>query len=238
LKREHGASFGGDETLDRVRRRIAVAERPPQCRARARARIGTPVGATSVDVSVWIAVVSGVALAAACGLRAFLPLWLLGLAGRAGWVEVVPSAAWISSDLALIALGVATVVELAADKIPVVDHALDAVGLVVRPAAAWFAAYALLVHWPAPWGQAAAFVLALIALAIQGVKAKVRLGSTAATFGAGNPLLSAIEDAMSFAISVAALLLPWVALAGILVVAWWLHRRSRTSRVVVEVPRS
>ena len=50
---------------------------------------------------------------------------------------------WLAHDFALVALGVATVVEIAADKIPVVDHVLDVLGLAVRPAAAWLASYAV-----------------------------------------------------------------------------------------------
>jgi Domain of unknown function (DUF4126) len=180
-----------------------------------------------VHVSSWLAVGAGVALAAACGLRAFLPLLLVGAAARGGLVELAPSVHWLASDPALIALAVATVVELAADKIPVVDHALDTVGMVLRPAAAWLAAYSLLVHWPAPWGQIAALLPALMALGVQGAKAKIRLGSTALTLGTGNPMVSVVEDLVSFALSAAALIAPWLALIGLLVLILVLARRRR-----------
>src|SRR5712691_1094566 len=150
-----------------------------------------------MHASQWLAIGAGIALAAACGLRAFLPLLVLGLAARGGLIDLAHPVGWLSSDPALIALGVATVLELAGDKIPVVDHALDAIGLVLRPASAFLASYALLIHWPAPWGQAAALLLALMALAIQGAKAKLRLGSTALTLGAFNPLVSVVEDVVS-----------------------------------------
>jgi hypothetical protein len=132
---------------------------------------------------------------------------------------------WLSSDPALIALGVATVVEIAGDKIPVVDHALDVIGLALRPAAAWLATYSLLVHWPAPWGQLVALLPALMALGIQGAKAKVRLGSTALTLGTGNPVVSLVEDLLSLAMSAVALIVPWLALALLLVVLAVLARR-------------
>jgi len=180
-----------------------------------------------MHMSQWLAVGAGVALSAACGLRAFLPLLVLGIAARSGQVHLSSNVDWLASDMALIALGVATVLELAADKVPVLDHALDAIGLVLRPAAAWLATYALLVHWPTPWGQVVALVLALIALAIQGAKAKVRLGSTALTLGTANPLVSIVEDVLSLGMAAAALVVPLLALAAALLLAVALARRPR-----------
>ena len=175
----------------------------------------------------WLAVGAGVALAAACGLRAFLPLLVLGLAARGGLVHLTPSAAWLAHDWPLMALAVATVLELAADKVPVLDHALDVIGLVVRPAAAWLAAYAVLIHWPAPWGQAVALLLALIALAFQGVKAKLRLGSTAVTLGTANPVVSVLEDIAALAMSLAAVLVPILGVVLLVLLALVLRRGRR-----------
>jgi hypothetical protein len=182
-----------------------------------------------MHMSQWLAIGAGVALSAACGLRAFLPLLVLGIASRSGLVHLAPKVQWLTSDAALIALGVATVLELAGDKIPVVDHALDAVGLVLRPAAAWLASYALLIHWPTPWSQIVALTLALIALGIQGAKAKLRLGSSALTLGTANPLLSIVEDVLSLGMAAAALVVPLLALAAAILLAVALGRRKRAS---------
>jgi len=169
---------------------------------------------------------AGVALSAACGLRAFLPLLVLGIASRGGLVHLAPKVQWLTTDVALIALGVATVLEMAGDKIPVLDHALDAIGLVLRPAAAWLASYALLIHWPTPWGQIVAIMLALIALGIQGAKAKVRLGSSALTLGTANPVVSTVEDVLSLGMSAAALVVPLLALGAAILLAVVLGRRK------------
>jgi uncharacterized protein DUF4126 len=178
-----------------------------------------------MGVGEWLAVASGVALAASCGLRAFLPLLVLGIAARVGLVHPSPQTAWLGQDLALLALGVATVLELAADKIPMVDHALDAIGLVVRPVAAWVAGFALLGGWPSPWSQAIATLLALMALGVQGIKAKARLGSTGLTLGAGNSLLSTLEDAVALALAVVGLLAPLVVVAALIAFALFAGRR-------------
>jgi hypothetical protein len=176
-----------------------------------------------------IAVLSGIAVAAACGLRAFLPLLILGLASRFGLVQLRGSVEWLSGDLALIALGTATVLEIAADKIPVVDHALDAVATVIRPIAAWLGSFAVLSSWPTPWAQIAAVVLGALALTVHGVKSGVRVGSTVTTGGAGNIVLSVLDDVLSFVLSALAVLGVIAAIVAVLFVIWLRFRRRGPS---------
>ena len=181
-----------------------------------------------MDVSAWLALLSGIAIAAACGLRAFMPLLLLGIAARMGLVELRGSMDWIATDHALIALGVATVLEMAGDKIPVVDHALDVVGTVLRPAAAWLGAYALLQAWPTPWAQIAAVVLGTTALGVHGVKSQLRLGSSAVSLGAANPIVSAVEDGLAFLTVMVAVLAPVLAIAVPVLLVMLFRRRRRS----------
>jgi len=176
-----------------------------------------------------LALASGIAVAAACGLRAFLPLLLLGLAARAGLIALRANAAWLASDLALLALAVATVVEVAADKIPVVDHALDAIGTVLRPAAAWLGAYAVLQAWPSPWAQMAALALGTTALAVHGAKAKLRLGSSIVTLGTANPFVSFIEDGLALVTMAIAILVPALAIAIPILLVIAFRRRPRAA---------
>src|SRR5215471_7021247 len=86
----------------------------------------------TIDRSMVLAVMTGVALAAACGLRAFLPLLVAGVASRFGLLSLGPNFTWLGENPALVALGLATVLEMVGDKIPVVDHALDVAGTVIR----------------------------------------------------------------------------------------------------------
>jgi len=185
-----------------------------------------------VHVSLVLALLTGVGIAAASGLRAFLPLLAVGLASRVGWLELRPGSDWLSSDLALWALGTAAVLEIVGDKFPVVDHALDAAGTVVRPAAAWVATFAVLSHWPAPWPGLVATLFGAGALALQIAKAKARLTSTALTLGHGNPVLSFAEDAGATTLVLLAIAAPILgalaALAGI-VAAVLLLRRKRAA---------
>ena len=86
----------------------------------------------------------GVALAAACGLRIFVPLLVLGTASAFGWVEVSGGLAWIGSAPALTVFGVATVIEVAAYHVPWLDNALDYLGAPVAVGAGTLMAASLL----------------------------------------------------------------------------------------------
>ena len=185
-----------------------------------------------VHPSLLLALAAGIAISAASGLRAFLPLLGVGLAGRFLGLPLAEGTQWLRGDLALIALSVAAVVEIAADKIPVVDHALDVVGTLIRPAAAMVASYAMLDQLPAPWSAIAALALGGGALMVHAAKSKVRVGSTATTLGAANPLLSLVEDGTVITIVVIAILVPLLALAVmvltfVLFVRWLRGRRRR-----------
>ncbi|MFI5371869.1 MAG: DUF4126 domain-containing protein [Candidatus Eisenbacteria bacterium] len=179
-----------------------------------------------------LALVGGVVIAATTGLRAFLPLFALGIAGRLGWWPVEAHLKWLQSTPALVALGVATLLEMAGDKIPVVDHLLDAVGTVVRPVAGVIGSFVVLQAWPTPWGQIAAIVLGGLTLGVHGLKAKTRLASSVATLGTANPALSIVEDVLALVGTVFALVLPFVALFVVLLaIGLLLRAMSRPGRV-------
>lgn len=189
-----------------------------------------------MDSGMWIALLSGVAVAAACGFRAFLPLFALGLAGRFHLITLRGGAEWLTGDLALTAFAVAAVVEIVADKVPVVDHALDTVATVLRPVAAWLGAFAMLSGWPTPWAQIAALVLGTLALGVHGARAGARVGSTATTLGMANPFLSLIDDAIALLL-LAAVVFGVIALVVVLL-ALILWLRSRRRRAVPAGPRA
>ena len=56
-----------------------------------------------------MAVMMGLALAATCGLRAFLPLFVVGCMGALGQLELASSFQWLQQPIALAALGLAVV---------------------------------------------------------------------------------------------------------------------------------
>lgn len=191
------------------------------------------------DLITWgFALVGGIVIAATTGLRAFLPLFALGLAGRLGWWRADEHMRWLQSTPALVALGLATVLEIAGDKIPVVDHLLDAVGTVVRPVAGVLGAFVVLQALPTPWGQIAALVLGGLTLGVHGLKAKTRLGSSITTLGAANPGLSIVEDVLALLGTLLALVLPFVALFVAILAVWLLVRAMMRATRMAPPPES
>ena len=176
-------------------------------------------------LSLAVQVAMGLGLAACAGLRAFLPLLVVGLAGRLELVPLSESFAWLATGPALVVLSVAVVAELLADKVPVVDHALDALGTLVKPGAGTLVAASVLTDLPPlPTAVLALCTGGAVSAGVHLTKAKVRLLSTAATAGIGNPLLSVLEDVGAVIGSVAALVVPLLvaalflaALVGLLV---------------------
>ena len=182
-------------------------------------------------------VAAGIALAACAGLRAFLPLLMLGVAGRLEWIALGESYRWLASWPALVIFGVAVVVEILSDKIPFVDHALDLVGGVVKPAAGALLAASVLADLT-PLQAAVAGILAGGGTAglVHVLKAKVRLFSSITTAGLGNPFLSVAEDLASFFGSLVAIVIPALLLAVLAatIVAFFFvrHRfRARAARL-------
>jgi hypothetical protein len=168
----------------------------------------------------------GIALAAACGFRVFVPLLVMSAASFTGHLNLSSGFEWIGSMPALIGFGVATVVEIAGYYIPWVDHLLD---VIATPAAVVAGAIAMassmvglspFLHW----------TLALVAGGgvaglIQTFTGVTRLTSTATTGGIGNPLVSTVEAGGSVTLSVLAILLPLVAAIVVVVVLFLVARK-------------
>jgi hypothetical protein len=174
----------------------------------------------------WVpAVLLGLGLASSTGLNTFLPLLCLSAATHFNvfGVQLNGSFGWLASGTALAALSVAALVEVVGDKIPVVDHALDAFGTIARPAAGALAAASVFLGDPAAAALVGLVIGAPSAFSFHAAKAGTRAASSATTMGLGNPILSTLEDAGAVALTLLALLSPWlvpVALAAVVYVGW------------------
>ena len=179
----------------------------------------------------------GLALAATCGLRAFLPLFVVSLLSHLGHIEVSEGFEWMSSTLAVMALGAAVLLELMADKVPVVDHALDTVAVFVKPVAAMVAAASVMTEIDPLLSTVVGLILGgSMAQGVHLVKAKLRLLSSALTATVANPFLSIIEDVLALVATIMAFLLPvLLVLAALALSVWgfrtWLRRRNQAIEV-------
>lgn len=181
-----------------------------------------------------LALCMGVSLSAACGFRVFVPLLAVSLMVHFGDVHVNESLAWVGSDAALICLTIATLTEIAAYYIPVIDNALDTLAVPMAVIAGTIITSGMMPELPGviQWG------LALVAGGgsaglISAATAGLRGGSTATTAGFGNFLVSTSENTLAVIGSAVALLAPILAAVGlilILCVCAWLLSRLFTRR--------
>jgi Domain of unknown function (DUF4126) len=164
-----------------------------------------------------LSIAVGLGLAAACGFRVFVPLLIAALAARFGQLPLAPGFDWLAGLPALIALGTATLLEVAAYYIPWLDHALDVVATPTAVGAGMLAAASVLTDLAPPlrWGISIIGGGSAAGL-IQGALVLLRLKSTVLTGGLGNPVLSTAELLGACVTALLAILLPLLGLALVL----------------------
>ena len=166
------------------------------------------------DVDIALSLVMGIALAAAAGFRAFVPLLATGLAIHFGAIDPAPGFAWLGEPIVLAALAAATVLEVAAYYIPGVDHLLDVIAAPLALAAGVVVAASVMTDVPSWLRWLAAIVAGGGATAAAySITSLARAKSGAATGGFGNPLVSTAELLGAAGIAALALLAPLVALS-------------------------
>jgi hypothetical protein len=102
------------------------------------------------------------ALGWASGLRLYLTVLLVGMAGHWGWLPLPPGLQVLASPLVMGCAGVMALVEFLADKIPLVDSAWDALHTLIRiPAGAALVA-GLVSGWAGDHGSAWGVIAALL----------------------------------------------------------------------------
>ena len=159
---------------------------------------------------------AGIGLSAACGWNTFAPLLVLALADRVSDGAVLGFGqsntsdhpfAWIASIAGILVWLALMTLELILDKIPRVDHAVDVIGTVLRPATG-----ALCFMAVGKSDDSIDIVLAMavgmvIAGGIHWDKARRRLALASNSLGLGTPFVSMLEDSLSILIAVMSLIL-------------------------------
>lgn len=178
-----------------------------------------------------IAVALGISLSACCGFRVFLPLLVTSIAMKAGWVPVAGAEAWMGTWAAILSFGLASVLEIGAYYIPVLDNLLDALAtpLAIGAGSLLAASFLPVGDWDPllRWGLG---ILAGGGMAgtIHAGTGAVRLLSTKTTAGAGNAVVATGEHLTAGIGSVLALLLPvLMAVLALLLVIFVIFRLFR-----------
>jgi hypothetical protein len=187
------------------------------------------------DLEVLASLGTGLALAAAAGFRVFVPLLVVSLAARTGWLPLSAGFDWMGSTPALIVFATATMLEIVAYYMPFFDNLLDTIATPAAVVAGIVASASVLTDVP-PWFRYSVAIIGAGGTAgiVQGSTVLLRLKSSAATAGTGNIFLASLELLGSLVMSVASLLLPLLALflvAGFLFFAMWRLARFRHRRV-------
>ncbi len=155
----------------------------------------------------------GVALAAAVGLRVFLPLLIVALAAHFGHLPLAAAFDWLAGWPAIVMLGVAATAEMAAYYIPGVDNLLDALAAPLALVAGTFMVAAPLWELPPLIKWTAAIVAGGGAAGLtQGVTSMLRAKSTLTTAGVANPVVATGELGGALLLSLLALAVPLLAL--------------------------
>jgi hypothetical protein len=178
----------------------------------------------------------GISLAAATGFRIFLPLLILGLAVKGGYMPVSAGFEWVATTPALLMFAVAAIVEIIAYFVPVLDNLLDGVASPLAVGAGIAVTASVLGDVP----PMLKWTLAIIAgggaaAATQSATTLLRGTSTVLTGGLGNPALAMAEIFGAILLSLLAILLPYLAaFAAIIfiIIAWRMILKTRRKRAV------
>tara|TARA_R110002111_G_scaffold57012_4_gene96841 strand:+ start:4512 stop:5102 length:591 start_codon:yes stop_codon:yes gene_type:complete len=173
----------------------------------------------------------GIGLSASVGFRVFLPLFALSLAAYFNIWELNESWLWIGSTTVVITLGIATVVEIVAYYIPVIDNALDAIAIPL----ATIAGTAVMVSTVADLSPVITWALAIIAgggtaAAVKSSASASRLGSTVSTAGFGNPIVSTIETGTSIVMSIISIFIPILAIVAVCFIFYIIYKLYKKLR--------
>lgn len=188
--------------------------------------------------------VIGILLAWMAGIRVYLTVFGLGVAGALGWLDLPPALQVTQSWWVLGASGALALTEFFADKIPGVDSGWDLLQTLARvPAGAFLAAATL-----SPDGQLGTGALAAgagVALTSHLLKSGSRALLNTSPEPVSNWTASVTEDVVVVGGLSLAFAHPWLALAlvvGVSVVlalaVWWVWRKlSRGLRSLMQGPR-
>jgi hypothetical protein len=185
------------------------------------------------DYDLVLSVALGIGLAAATGLRLFLPMLIVSVAAYSGYLPLGDNFAWLGTPPAVILLAVAALVEILAYYIPGVDNLLDTIATPAAFVAGTIISAAVMTD-VSPMVKWAAAVIAGggVAGLTQSVTTVARAKSTVMTGTLGNPVVATAELGGSLIVSLLALLAPILTAVAIIVLLWvairWLRKFVRS----------
>ncbi len=175
-----------------------------------------------------LSVMVGVGLSAACGFRIFIPPLVLCVAGKAGQMTFGPDFAWMTSDVALAAFGLAAALEVGAYYVPWLDNALDTVAAPAAVVAGTLTSASVFGAEMSPWlkWSLAAIAGGGAAGAVQLTTTVTRGASSALTGGSGNWIVSTGEGIGAVVTAILSIVIPVLVFFGLVLLTGYIIYRN------------
>jgi len=174
-----------------------------------------------------LSVCLGIGLSAACGFRVFIPLLAMSIASLSGHLALSEGFRWIGTYPALTAFTTASVLEIAAYYIPLVDNLMDSIAGPAAVAAGILVAASSFIHMDPMLKWTLAIIAGGGTAAIfHGSTALLRGASTALTGGTGNHAVATAELGSASGLSVLAIAMPLVSILVILALLFFMIRKG------------
>ena len=170
-------------------------------------------------------------LSTSAGLNAYIPLLVVAIMARfTSLVTLNEPYDALSSWWVIGILTVLLAIEVLVDKVPAADTANDIIQTFIRPAAG-AVLFAVTTNTIGVHPVLAAICGIILAGGVHVVKAGGRPVVAVTTAGVGTPIVSTIEDTISFVTSVLAIVAPYLMIALIVIsvglFTWWYVRRQQ-----------
>lgn len=175
------------------------------------------------------AILVGVGLSISAGFRVFTPMLLASIAAKLGWLPLATGFEWLGSNVAFVALALATILEIISYYVPMFDNLIRGLATPLAAVAGTLMTVAVIGTENAEflsWGLAfvtgggAATVTSLTNTAVRGT-------TTVTTAGVANPVVSLIEDVSAVVLPIVTIIAPIVVIVLIVVVAWLFMKFSK-----------
>lgn len=179
-------------------------------------------------LDILLSIALGIGLAAAVGLRVFLPLLVMSIAAWSGHLTLGENFQWLATLPAVLTLAMAALLEILAYYVPGLDNLLDAIATPVALIAGTVAAAAVITDLPPLVKWTAAVIAGGGAAGLtQGITSLLRAKSTLGTGGLANPLVATGELGGALGLSLLAIAMPIVALGVVVAFCWVVIRLMR-----------
>ncbi|MEO5685225.1 MAG: DUF4126 domain-containing protein [Chitinophagaceae bacterium] len=177
------------------------------------------------DYHILTAIALGIGLSACCGFRIFIPMLVGSVAAYNHWFNFSSDMQWLGSLPAVICFATAAVIEVGAYYFPFLDNILDAIAAPLAIGAGTLLAFAIL-----PAADSEPMLRWVAALIAGGATAGtihvgtglLRLFSTKATLGTGNPVVASGENAVALTASILSFIIPIIIASILLIVVLWI----------------